>query len=1130
MFRKPAFWVVFVLGSIACTVWAALNFSRAFPLVTIDLRMDRHAATAEAERLASERGWGPEDASTAVAYRLDGTLQSFVELEGGGKPAWREMLEGELFSPYTWTVRRFREGETNESTLRFRPDGRPYGFREKIPEDEPGANLEPEAARELAEAAVAAGWEVELGDYELVEQSHEVRPGGRTDHVLVYERPGLEIGDEGRYRLRLTVSGDRFTELTHFVKIPEAFSRRYQEMRSANDAIATGSMFAIAILYVALGCVAGLFFLMRERWVIWKPALKWAVFIAGLQALVVLNRWPLLWMGYDTAISPTTYALQQVGAALAQLVGMGAVLALSFMAAESLGRRAFPHHVQLWRAWSPGVASSPTLLGQTIGGYLLIGIFFAYEVWLYFFASEHLGWWTPSSALIDPNVLANVFPWLTSIAISLQAGFWEECLFRAVPLASAALLGRRFGRPWAWIAAAMVLQAVIFGAGHANYPAQPAYARVLELIIPALGFGGLYLVFGLVPAIIFHFAFDVVWFAMPLFAASTPGIWIDRVLVIILTLVPLWIVLRSRWRAGRWSPVPEAERNAGWQPPPPTLRATRPAPTTTPGLTARRSRVLTALGVAGLIAWAVATDFRTEAPPLESGDGEARVAAREVLAERGFEPSGEWRELSTVQAPRGLADRFVWQEGGRDRYRELLGRYLPTPRWLVRYARFEGDVAERREEWSVYVDPGGNAQRVAHALPEGRPGASLEEDEARALARENIAAEYGLAGGAIEEVSADPSRLPERRDWNFVFKDVGGYPMDDGEARISVDIAGDEVVACGRYIHIPEEWERDQRRRRSVSQIVQIAGTVLVVLVYLTGAVVAIIRWSRHRFATTTFVLFFAFLAVAGAIRIGNGFRSGSASFDTAVSFQLQAAIVIAGGLLATTAIAAAVALLIGLAHRWLPSPATVPLAPSLAAGFGTGAALAALGAVGMRFAPSSMPPWPSFSGAAAWSPVVDTALGTAGSWITGTALFLFLVAVAHVLSQGWTRRRPLTLALLVAFGLVVTGSDGVESLALWLVEGALTGAVLAVVWTFVLRLQPALTPVVTAAGTVLSGVESAVIGAFPGAAAGSIIGVMLVVAAAVWWLRRIAADTAMVEPTINAPAADAGGPLEEAR
>ncbi|NIP59441.1 MAG: hypothetical protein GWM92_14035, partial [Gemmatimonadetes bacterium] len=62
-------------------------------------------------------------------------------------------------------------------------------------------------------------------------------------------------------------------------------------------------------------------------------------------------------------------------------------------------------------------------------------------------------------------------------------------LFRAVPLAGAALLGERFGRRRLWIGSALVLQAVIFAAAHANYPQQPAYARLVELLIPSLVFG-----------------------------------------------------------------------------------------------------------------------------------------------------------------------------------------------------------------------------------------------------------------------------------------------------------------------------------------------------------------------------------------------------------------------------------------------------------------------------------------------------------------------------------------------------------------------------------------------------------------------------------------------------------------
>ena len=72
------------------------------------------------------------------------------------------------------------------------------------------------------------------------------------------------------------------------------------------------------------------------------------------------------------------------------------------------------------------------------------------------------------------------------------------------------------------------MQAIVFGSGHAPYPNQPAFARPVELILPSIGFGLLYVYFGLLPGIILHFTFDVVWFALPIFLASAPGIWFDR--------------------------------------------------------------------------------------------------------------------------------------------------------------------------------------------------------------------------------------------------------------------------------------------------------------------------------------------------------------------------------------------------------------------------------------------------------------------------------------------------------------------------------------------------------------------------------------------------------------------------
>ena len=90
----------------------------------------------------------------------------------------------------------------------------------------------------------------------------------------------------------------------------------------------------------------------------------------------MINQLPLEWMAYDTALPRSTFLAQQAAFVIASLIGFSAFFALSFMAAETLTRRAFGDHPQLWRAWSrrspsgddaaaPG--ASVQILGRTVG-------------------------------------------------------------------------------------------------------------------------------------------------------------------------------------------------------------------------------------------------------------------------------------------------------------------------------------------------------------------------------------------------------------------------------------------------------------------------------------------------------------------------------------------------------------------------------------------------------------------------------------------------------------------------------------------------------------------------------------------------------------------------------------------
>jgi membrane protease YdiL (CAAX protease family) len=1100
MFQSRLFWLLFFLISLGCAVAAFVYFPAAYPLVTLDLQMDREMALAASRSLSETHAWGPSEYRQAASFNLDGRVQNFVELEVGGTEGFRQMLAESLYSPYTWRVRHFKEGETLETWLRFTPNGKPYGFTQKLSEDASGASITGQDARLVAEEAAIRDWNVDLSAYELVESSQELRPGGRTDHTLVYRRREDRIG-EGEYRLRLVVGGDRLTELTHFVKVPESFSRRYEEMRSANDAIAVVSSVTMVILYIVGGCIVGTFYLLRKRWISARQPIFWGFFISFLQVLAVLNQWPFLWMSYDTALAVQSYILNQIAMLLAMFLGMGLLLSLTFTAAEGLTRRAFGDHIRLWKLWSTPVAGTPAVAGRTLAGYLLVSVFFAYEVGLYFFSTHWLGWWTPSSALFDPNILATYFPWLTSIAISLQAGFWEECLFRAVPIAGAALIGERLGNRRAWIFGAFILQALIFGAAHANYPAQPAYARMVELIVPSLFFGWVYLRYGLLVAINLHFAFDVVWIAMPLFVSQAPGIWVDRFLVVLLTLVPLWVVLGARLRAGKWRQLSEEALNRTWQAPSVVPRVEEAVEKKDhPVLSIRAKRAAMAVGIALFGVWVALTDFHNEAPPLRVGRNEAMIRAGEELSARGIVLGTEWRTLVRMQAGVDYSDRFIWQEGGVPAYRDLLGSYLSPPRFQVRFARFEGDIAERAEEYQVEVGSGGEVLRFRHRVPEARPGARLTEDEARDLALPMPERLYGLDPHDMEEISAVPSNHPNRDDWVFTYADRRNYPLEEGEARIAIGLAGEEIVDGFRWIHVPEEWRRRDRDRATRASVVRVVCFLLVSVSLMAGVAGAVVAWSRKRFDVRYFLWFFALLAVLEVARYMNSWPTVTAQFSTAQPWMVQALVSVGVGVMALLVTAAAPALLIGFAHHWQTPKPPVHHKTRLWLGFALGAAAAGTMTVAKSLAAPSYPSWADYAPAATLLPVIEAAFTPLVTFVLSTALVLLLFIAVDRFTSWWTERRALLTMGLLLFGIAVVGLSFSENLLYLLVAGLVVGFFLIASYIGLVRFELSIVPIAVGLYQALYVIEEGAKRAYAAALPGAILAALLMIWISILW------------------------------
>ena len=288
--RTRTFWIAYAIFSMVCLVVAWRVFPEAMPIVHLDITMTRQQALEQARTLAARFKLAPEDARTAVVFNQDGTAQSYIELEGGGKDAFAALVAGKAYAPYWWEVRLFKLGVIDETTMRFRPDGARNGFSRRVAEayvrNEATKALSPDAALALAKERAQADWEIDFAPYKLLDQSEKTTPSGRVDHSFVFEREGA-IG-EARIRLSLEVSGDELTEVEPFVHVPESFGRRYQEMRSANNSIAGVASVVAGILYGLVGVIIGGLLLFRGHALEIRRSLLAGLVVGGLTGAALL--------------------------------------------------------------------------------------------------------------------------------------------------------------------------------------------------------------------------------------------------------------------------------------------------------------------------------------------------------------------------------------------------------------------------------------------------------------------------------------------------------------------------------------------------------------------------------------------------------------------------------------------------------------------------------------------------------------------------------------------------------------------------------------------------------------------------------------------------------------------------
>ena len=279
----------------AAAAFAARLFPIAFPIVAISDRIGRDAALQRADSFISANGLAPDSARRAIQFTSDDSLRTFIELAGGGKDTLDTLLRGRDVSLYSWSVRAFVPGDTRETRIRLAPDGRVLGVRRVIPDSLVRPSLDDTLARKMADSLVVNWLAEPLARWRPVTASYVTRtPSGRTDRTFTFERTDRRIA-AAPLRLDVVIAGDLPSQVRSYVLIPESFSRRYSEMRSANGLLSLMATAGILACFVA--AMIALRRSAREHGVRWRAPLVIGAVSGVLVTLAMLNQLPQTWYG-----------------------------------------------------------------------------------------------------------------------------------------------------------------------------------------------------------------------------------------------------------------------------------------------------------------------------------------------------------------------------------------------------------------------------------------------------------------------------------------------------------------------------------------------------------------------------------------------------------------------------------------------------------------------------------------------------------------------------------------------------------------------------------------------------------------------------------------------------------------
>ena len=783
------------------------NYPRAFPEHSIDFKINRQGSKDIALNFLRSLSITTDSLNHAVAFQYDNTAKTFIEKEIGIEES-HDLLTND-FRLWRWTNRWFKPLSREELSVGVTPKGEIVSFDHHLPEEAAAPPLSIEDARHLSQKFLQDNLNINLSDWEFIEDKTEVKPN-RVDYLFTYKKKNVEIYN-ATYRFDVMVQGDQIGKYHEYLHVPEEWLRGYQHLRSLNSTTATSAQ-VLFVLLIATMVVSFIIYLSRKQLRL-RTAISFGIITFGLSFLSDLNQLPSYLFDFDTNQSlGAFYGFFLVTTFLKSLL-LALLITIITGAGEYLYRNRYPRKIPLGNLFTASGLRSKSFFFSVIIGVSLAITFMAFQT-VFYLSARRYGAWAPADVSYS-DILNTRIPWVMILLGGFLPAVLEEFSFRlfAIPFFEKILKSRVL---------AILLPAVIWGFAHANYPNQPFWIRGFEVSIFGILVGFIFLRFGIVAVLIWHYTIDAIYSSIVLFQTGEPYLIISSAIAVGIMLIPLGynvlMYLKNRGFSDEQtllSPIPTQlkipqETAAHPEPSLPQIIPYTPLPF---------SRIKT--GAILLLIFSLILFL----PYQQIGEfynypitrPEITRIAQDFLKTSGLEPHTYKITSSLENNYPDLAGMYILENSSVATLNLLLAQHLNnTAVWKVRFYR-----PLEKEEYLVYLHP--REQKIVgfdHLLPEDAAALSLNKESACQKAEKFLSdRDYQISDfKLIEDYS---KQLKNRKEYTFIWESNAGHPasIKNGKLRLKVMVSGDEISSFSIYYKVPEDWEHQKTQQTLLDSI-----------------------------------------------------------------------------------------------------------------------------------------------------------------------------------------------------------------------------------------------------------------------------------------------------------------------